>query len=327
MKMILEDWALRHDYHHHSNPKNKDRAKIFFDKAFVRPLLNEAFEVIKSDTKDFNARKRAKNIIDTLNSKSNGQDNSLMLCGRLVQQCADKVLINNIPESMAMEDMLEAYEGYTPRAWDKGVDNEKYHLLKDTLVSTAKNAMVAIKEATHLENRITPEVDLYAPMVGNVLPYFTKPDYNRKVELKTKWLRLNARSKQGYSSASLPKSFGMFEKGALWQVAGVYALNNNQLPQILYVNDSDYVIFNAQNCDELKHENLISIIDKITKFNKVTENILRKARDKEELFSFVYPDYDNICWGEPPTYLKHANIVFDEGFNAGVNIDYEKFNV
>ena len=327
MKMVLEEWALRHDYHHHSNPKSKDRAKIFFDKCFVRPLVSKQWEILKGDTKSIEERKRAKAIIDHLDPKSNGQDNSLMLCGRLVQDCADKVLVKNVPENMAMEDMLEAYEKYKPRAWDNGADNEKYHLLKDTLVATAKNSILGIREATQLENRVTPEVDLYDPLNGNELPYYTKPDYNRKGELKTKWLRLNPRVKAGFSSASLPKSFGMFEQSHLWQVAGVYALNNRQLPWILYVNDSDYVIYNEHNCDELKHDHLTSIIHKITKYNKVTENMLKKARDKNELLNLVYPDFDHICWGEPPTYLKIASVVFDEGYDEGLKIDYEKISV
>ena len=65
----------------------------------------------------------------------------------------------------------------------------KVCFLKDTLVKTALNALEGIKEATYAENRVIPETDLYKPMAGNELPYFTKPDYNRKGELKTKWAR------------------------------------------------------------------------------------------------------------------------------------------
>ena len=70
MKMILKEWALRHDFGHHSNPKSKDRAKIFFDKCFLRPSVNEAWEVLKSDTNDIQARKRAKAIIDSLDPRT-----------------------------------------------------------------------------------------------------------------------------------------------------------------------------------------------------------------------------------------------------------------
>ena len=62
----------------------------------------------------------------------------------------------------------------------------KYGFLKDTLVKTALNALEGIKEATYAENRVIPETDLYKPMAGNELPYFTKPDYNRKRRTKDK---------------------------------------------------------------------------------------------------------------------------------------------
>ena len=117
-------------------------------------------------------------------------------------------------------------------------------------------------------------------MAGNELPYFTKPDYNRKGELKTKWARKNSRSKTGYSSASLPKSFGMFEQSHLWQVAGVWALNGHQPVWLLYVTDSDYLIFNETNCEELRPENLQEVAKKIMQYNKVTEKLLKTAKQK-----------------------------------------------
>ena len=77
--------------------------------------------------------------------------------------------------------------------------------LKDTLVKTALNALEGIKEATYAENRVIPETDLYKPMAGNELPYFTKPDYNRKGELKTKWARKTAGLKLATAVRHCPK--------------------------------------------------------------------------------------------------------------------------
>ena len=327
MKMILKEWALRHDFGHHSNPKSKDRAKIFFDKCFLRPSVNEAWEILKSDTNDIEARKRAKAIIGSLDPQNNGSDNCAMLCGRLVQTFCDSVLTDNTPVGFAQEDMLNSYENYQPRVWDNGEDKEKYGFLKDTLVATALNALEGIKEATYAENRVIPETDLYKPMAGNELPYFTKPDYNRKGELKTKWARKNSRSKTGYSSASLPKSFGMFEQSHLWQVAGVWALNGHQPVWLLYVTDSDYLIFNETNCEELRPENLQEVAKKIMQYNKVTEKLLKTAKTKSELFEMVSPDYDKLCWNDPPIVTKHANILFDDGYETARQIDYEKIHV
>ena len=314
--MILEEWAIRHGYGHHSNPKSKDRAKIIFDKCYVRPQLNKAWEIIKDthDNSDLKAREWAKTILDDLNPQTNGQDNCAMLSGRLVQEACDKVLIKNADESKAFEEMLSAYENYDPREWDGGEDKEKWHMLKDTIVATTKNAIMGIQEATAKENKVIGETDIYKPLPNNILPYFTKPDYNRKGELKTKWMRKNSRSKTGFSSASLPKSIGMFEVSHVWQMAGAYALNGNQPPWLLYVNDQDYVIYNQDNCDELKHDNLVDIANQISKYNQITERMLRLAPSTSELFELVYPQWDALCWQEPPSVLKHAKTVFEESY-------------
>ena len=112
-------------------------------------------EVLKSDTNDIQARKRAKAIIDSLDPQNNGSDNCAMLCGRLVQTFCDTVLTENTPVGFAQEDMLNSYENYQPRGWDNGEDKEKYGFLKDTLVKTALNALEGIKEATYAENSNT----------------------------------------------------------------------------------------------------------------------------------------------------------------------------
>ena len=52
MLHTLPDWAIRHNYFHHSNPHNKDRAKDFFEKSHVRPLVDKAFAVLKNSTSE-----------------------------------------------------------------------------------------------------------------------------------------------------------------------------------------------------------------------------------------------------------------------------------
>lgn len=308
----IEEWAFRHDYGHHSNPKGKDRAKIFFDKCYVRPKINEAWEILKGSDPDLEKREWANSILNDLDSKRNGQDNVPMLCGRLTQTAVDKILIDGEPESKVIEDILAKYEAYKPRKWDDGTDKAKHEAYKDNLVGTIKVACNGIKEATALDNRIQPEVDLFEPMMGNALPYFTKPDYNRRGDLKTKWPKKNSRAKSGFSPASIPKGIGMFELSHLWQVSGFFALNGRQLPWLLYVNDSDFNLLTADNTPELRADYLQEIVDRISRFNKVTENMLRKCEKTEELFELVSPDYDQIFWKEPPTYLKHAHRIFGD---------------
>lgn len=310
MRLQVEEWAFRHDYGHHSNPKGKDRAKILFEKCYVRPTIKKAWEILKGDKPDIENREWANQVLDQLDPKRNGQDNVAMLCGRLTQNALDKIMVDGEPESKIFEKTLAEYEAYTPRNWDDGVDAAKHEAFKDGLIDTIKIAMNGLKEATAKENRIMPETDLFEPMVGNALPYFTKPDYNRCGDLKTKWPRKNARAKSGFASASIPKGIGPFELAHLWQVAGFYALNNNKPVWLLYVNNTDYHLMTAENTPELQDENLQQIIKRISQFNKATENILRMCQHTDELFELVSPDYEQLCWSEPPTYLEHARKVF-----------------
>jgi hypothetical protein len=312
MHRKIEEWAFRHDYGHHSNPKGKDRAKILYEKCFVRPTINKCWEILKGDNPDIERRQWANDMLTDLDPKRNGQDNVAMLCGRLTQSACDAILIDGEPESKIIELTLKHYEEFQPRTWDDGTDKAKHEAYKDNLVGTIKVACNGIKEATALDNRIQPEIDLFEPLAGNVLPYFTKPDYNGRGDLKTKWPKKNARSKSGFSAASIPKSIGAFELAHLWQVSGFFALNGRRLPWLLYVNDSDYNLMTADNTPELRADNLQYIVNRISQFHKVTENMLRMCNHTDELFELVSPDFDQLCWQEPPSYLKHAKKLFGD---------------
>ena len=43
----VPDWATRHGYWHHSNPRSKDRAKTLYEKVHVRPQIEKAFETLR----------------------------------------------------------------------------------------------------------------------------------------------------------------------------------------------------------------------------------------------------------------------------------------
>ena len=55
------DWAERHNYKHHSNPRSKDRAKNIFEKSVVRPKVHWAREKLK-DPDQIEHHEKARNI-------------------------------------------------------------------------------------------------------------------------------------------------------------------------------------------------------------------------------------------------------------------------
>ena len=77
--------------------------------------------------------------------------------------------------------------------------------------------------------------------------------------------------------------------------------------------------------EELRPENL----QEVAKDNAVQQSYRKtfKQQKQSELFEMVSPDYDKLCWNDPPIVTKHANILFDDGYETARQIDYEKIIV
>ena len=89
MDLTTPDWAKRHNYFHHSNPRSKDRAKNIFEKAVVRPQVMWAKSVLDNPHEEHNYDK-ANGILDAF-TKNRGSAN--MAAGRAVQDATDLHLI------------------------------------------------------------------------------------------------------------------------------------------------------------------------------------------------------------------------------------------
>ena len=73
----------------------------------------------------------------------------------------------------------------------------------------------------------------------------------------------------------------MFEQSHLWQVAGVWALNGHQPVWLLYVTDSDYLIFNETNCEELRPENLQEVAKKDNAVQQSYRKTFKNSKNKK----------------------------------------------
>ena len=300
-------YASRFNYLWHSNPKSKLRCKGFFDKVHVRPALSDAWETYKDINISQHLRDDAWTIIEKFESKLNGQDNAAMAGGRTVQEATDAILIDETDPGDAIDQAKQSYNKYKARTWDDGTDVEKKGKYIDELESVIKNAAAGLREAMTRDNQITGEVEYIKNLPGCELPHNTRPDYNRRGDLKTKWSRLSKTSKSGFAAASLPKTLtGPFEQAALYQVAGFWACNGGLPPFLVYANASDYRIFDQDNTPELQDDYLADVVNTISRSHKATEEILKVAKDKKHLFKLVDPDFTNICWSEPPVIIDEA---------------------
>jgi len=300
-------FASRFNYLWHSNPKSKLKCKALFDKVHLRPVLSDAWDLYQNLNNEKHIRDRAWTVIEKFDSKLNGQDNAAMCGGRTVQEAADAILIDGIDPGVAIDQAIQSYNKFKPRTWDNGSDADKKIKYIDEIEAVTKNAVAGLKEAMARDNQIIGEVEYIEKLKGLELPHNTRPDYNRRGDLKTKWSRLSKTSKSGFAAASLPKTLtGPFEQAALYQVAGFWACNGGQPPFLVYANASDYKIFDQDNTLELQDDNLVNIVKTITRSHKATEELLKVAKDKDHLFKLIEPDFTNICWSEPPTIIDEA---------------------
>tara|TARA_R100000654_G_scaffold18677_2_gene38742 strand:+ start:702 stop:1667 length:966 start_codon:yes stop_codon:yes gene_type:complete len=315
----IPQWAVRHDYFHHSNPRSGDRAKKLFEKVHVRPAVKKA----KATLYDLEAHEsdlaEARLTIDIF---ENNRGSAAMSAGRAVQDGCDLCLIPekhteqilSLPEAQFIAKQNLA--AHIPKNYDKSVeadDKERLEKYLEEIDDVVENAVIGLREAMSRDNRYIGEIELLEALPGNVLPHNTKPDYARRGDLKTKWSRptTNKKGERTWAKGSLPSSLsGMFDMNNVYQVAGFYALNGKQPPFLVYANATDYRVFDETNTPELKPDYLDDVVQDIALQHKITENILRAAQTKEELLGLVSPDWNSIFWQESPAYLREAKILW-----------------
>ena len=308
----LPHWSVRHNYFHHSNPRSKDRSRNFFEKVHVRPKINEAWKVIKDQDSSADEREAARSVIAALGSQTSAN----MQSGRTTQTFCDMHLIPDefgstlsIAEctEMAVKGLREYQPmGSTPDELE--LDHCKRDKYCEELPLVIENSIMGLKEAMAKDNRIIGEIELLDTLPGNAVPHCTLPDYGRRGDLKTKWSKYAPKNKHGWTTNYLPTSLSSmsWDMNNVFQCAGFWALNGHQPPFLVYANASDYRIFTPENAPELRDDFLQDVVDKISSHHKTTENILRAAQDKEELLGLVSPNWHELYWKQPQSYLDEA---------------------
>jgi len=322
MEILMFDipqWAVRHDYFHHSNPRSGDRAKKLFEKVHVRPAVKKAkatlYDLEAHETDLANARL-------TVDIFENNRGSAAMSAGRAVQDGCDLCLIpeKHTEQTLSLQEAQfiakDNLAAYIPKNYDKSVeadDKERLEKYLEEIDDVVENAVIGLREAMSRDNRYIGEIELLEALPGNALPHNTLPDYGRRGDLKTKWSRptTNKKGERTWAKGSLPSSLsGMFDMNNVYQVAGFYALNGKQPPFLVYANATDYRVFDETNTPELRPDFLDDVVRDISMQHKITENILRAAETKEELLGLVSPDWNTIYWKESPAYIREARILW-----------------
>ena len=296
----VPQWASRHHYYHHSNPAMPDSV-TFLEKCIFRPLLQKAWDTIRSTASDGDKAAAWKTI------NMHKIDNANMMCGRLVQDHCDRVILGDQPISESVSKMFADLHEWEPpanhpavekqlairthreavRYTDEGRRQTKKWATADAteMELVASNALAGLREALKQVNHLYGEDDLEGTLGSCALSYLGKPDYAGHVELKTKW---DTRAHTDSPNArSLPKKV---EHNHLMQVAGYYALSGLQ-PTVVYATRSGHAIHRPSS-EELK-----VAVDDIVEACLRRERLLQQAETAYDLVRLTDP-----VWEHPYAY-------------------------
>ena len=310
------DYAEKHKYFHHSNPSMPDGYTLW-NKCWVRPQVNKAWQVVKKEIKGDLSYSR--HIIAI-----NKSENPNMTSGVVVQEYCDDILLNEITPGEAYRNAVAKIQGFEPLEWhDSEKENAiinhrtepKYALKtykdeptyrKDAdgefceLELVCKHALEGLKIAAQGINNLEGEVNLFKALPGNELQYNGRPDYHSRIELKTMWDQsAHTDSPKANSIVKSPRF------GHLTQIAGYWALSG-QLPTIVYANRNTFKVFKPSE-DELR-----VALDFLMEACSRRERLLKVASSTKELLRLCDPDWGHMfAWKDlHPEVLSEAKKIW-----------------
>ena len=65
---------------------------------------------------------------------------------------------------------------------------------------------------------------------------------------------------------------------------------------LCYINEESFKVFHADNCDELKPENIEKRIPKIIQRCKVRQNLMQLSNDAKVIKNYIQPQFDHYFW-------------------------------
>ena len=277
----------------------------------MRPKTDDAWKVVKGEK--VGDKDAAFSVIHNYEN-----DNAKMLAGRVVQDCANLVLIENHTLDAAIRHGISLLDQYKPRTWDDGKDERQLIVVRDEFVDVLTNAIEGVKEAhaAYGLNRIEGESEIFANLPGLELPYSGFPDFSRRIELKTKWSGV-ADTKSGKRSAPLPQQP---DWNHVCQVAG-YWFGTGLMQTIVYARKTPttkrktpgaddavgYRVFNESNSDKLSKDGLQGAINHVVAKCAIRENLLKSTNSVDEMLRLIEPDFGHMwAWDMRPAVLDEA---------------------
>jgi hypothetical protein len=316
--------SARHSYYHHSSPSKPD-GFTFFEKAVVRPELENAKAVIAGEAKGDKAEaQRILNLhgvyIDSRGKPQNG-DKPPLISGRAVENYCTDVVVSDVSPADAFKNAINELHCFHGAEW-RDADKDKRELEHKTTVRygadgsipkkdiipthtefelVCSNALDGLREAFAGANRITGQKKIKGNIDDVQLPYLGYADYQEGgVELKTKWDTKAHTDKP--SAGSLPKEITfphLMQIAGYWHITGIW-------PTIVYANRLGYRVFKPE-LDQL-HAGVAAIREACMR----RERLLATANTTEELLKLCDPQWDHMfVWRDlPPEIIDRAQKIW-----------------
>ena len=167
--------------------------------------------------------------------------------------------------------------------------------------STIVERMIVNGHAAHKTipgyDKCKPEIETYKVFDGITIPVHGYADFKGKIiiEDKCKFPKRGRVKKDGTRSWLTNKLPESVEPYNFLQIDFYYSVF--KLPiYICYINEESYKVFSADNCDDLKPENIEKRIPKIIQRCKIRQNLMKISTDPNVVKDYIQPQFDHYFW-------------------------------
>tara|TARA_R100001129_G_scaffold181799_1_gene161563 strand:+ start:6128 stop:6766 length:639 start_codon:yes stop_codon:yes gene_type:complete len=173
---------------------------------------------------------------------------------------------------------------------------EKFDYLKSIIESFIRNG-----HAAHMTipgyDKTKPEIEAFMTLKGINIPIHGYLDHKGAMIIEDKCMfprrgRLKKDGTRSWNTAKLPDEPPL---NHLIQVA-IYHLSTHLPVYMCYINEKEFKVFHAKNCEKLKPENLKKLEKVIYHKALVRQNLLKISPDINVLKNYIQPDLDNYMW-------------------------------
>ena len=297
------EWANRLNFKAHSpSAANRPACLEFFTKVIARP----------------------QKLRDQFGCNAHG--------GRVAEEYAKNIVIKKMPVGEAMHHAIAYFDEHEFVEHDAD-DQIKHGIFRDgiyeprkakdapagpvgtNLELILKHTAEGLAHAVQGANKVTDGRWVSTKLVSNELYHIGEIDveaFGGVIEIKTSWPIL-ATNERGFNVRSLPAKPrpDHVRQVALYQ-HWLKQSSQEKIPvKLVYSNPIGWRVFDNADCEDLSDENLSRAIDDLARIARVREKLMTTAKNSDELFELISPNFDHWMWrNKSPEFWAAAQRIF-----------------